>query len=429
MKVLVIGSGAREHALIWSLLRSPRVTEVICAPGNGGIAAIARCLPAEVTSVSALTAIAQAEQPALVLIGPEIPLAAGLVDALDALGIPAVGPTLAAVQLEASKAFAKRFMRRWHIPTAHYAVCEAAHGKYDDAVDLVRNALEKFPQRVVVKADGLAAGKGVILCNSHDEAVHAAKDLFSGRTLGAPVSSIVLEEMLEGPELSYFALCDGESAVSLGFAQDHKRIGEGDTGPNTGGMGAYSMESLASPEFDQWCLHNVAQRVVEGMRSEGTPFRGILFTGLMITPEGPQVLEFNTRFGDPETEVLMLRLETPLIDLLEAVVERRVASLEVRRNNLAAACVVAASHGYPGSYQTGKVITGSGLDAPEVVVFHGGTALDTTRTLVTAGGRVLTVAAAAADLQTALTHIYSALEEIHFEDRYFRRDIGWRALG
>ena len=427
MKVLVIGGGAREHALIWSLLRSPRVAEVVCAPGNGGIAAIARCIPVNVASIAALTALAQAESPQLVLIGPEIPLAAGLVDTLDALGIPAIGPTLAAVQLEASKAFAKRFMRRWHIPTAHYAVCEAAHGKYDQAADLVRNALEKFPQRVVVKADGLAAGKGVILCETHAEAVSAAEDLFSGRTLGTHVSSLVLEEMLEGPELSYFALCDGESATTLGFAQDHKRIGEGDTGPNTGGMGAYSMESLASPELAEWCLHNVAKRVVEGMRAEGTPFRGILFTGLMLTPEGPRVLEFNTRFGDPETQVLMLRLDTPLIDLLEAVVERRVASLEVRRNTLAAACVVAASTGYPGSYQTGKPISGAGLEAPGVLVFHSGTALDAGNTLITAGGRVLTVAAAAADLQTALSHIYNALEDIHFEGRYYRRDIGWRA--
>jgi phosphoribosylamine--glycine ligase len=289
MKVLVIGGGGREHALVWALKKSPRVADIVCAPGNGGIAAIARCLPVDVSSVPAMLAVVAAEAPDLVVIGPEVPLAAGVVDALQLRGVRVFGPTQAATQLESSKAFAKEFMRRWEIPTAAYAVCSSA--------DLVRGALEKFPERVVVKADGLAAGKGVVLCETHAEAIAAADEMFSGALLGAAVASVVIEEMLTGPEISYFAVCDGTSATTLAFAQDHKRIGEGDTGPNTGGMGAYSTDDLVSPEMAAWLLQNVAQRVVDGMRSEGTPFAGVLFTGLMMTPDGPKVLEFNTCCG------------------------------------------------------------------------------------------------------------------------------------
>jgi phosphoribosylamine--glycine ligase len=419
MKVLVIGGGGREHALVWALKKSPRVADIVCAPGNGGIAAIARCLPVDVSSVPAMLAVVAAEAPDLVVIGPEVPLAAGVVDALQLRGVRVFGPTQAATQLESSKAFAKEFMRRWEIPTAAYAVCSSA--------DLVRGALEKFPERVVVKADGLAAGKGVVLCETHAEAIAAADEMFSGALLGAAVASVVIEEMLTGPEISYFAVCDGTSATTLAFAQDHKRIGEGDTGPNTGGMGAYSTDDLVSPEMAAWLLQNVAQRVVDGMRSEGTPFAGVLFTGLMMTPDGPKVLEFNTRFGDPETEAILLRLETDLLEILEAAVEGRVASLPIKFKAGASACVIAASAGYPGKYASGKTISGLDRVQAGVEVFHAGTAIRGGK-IVTAGGRVLAVTAAGGDLREALRQAYAAMAEIEFEGMQYRRDIGWRAL-
>ncbi len=416
MKVLVIGGGGREHALVWALRRSAGVSEVVCAPGNGGIAALARCVPVDAGAVDAVLRLVEAERPALAVIGPEVPLAAGVVDALEAAGVRVFGPTRAAAQLETSKGFAKRFMRRWAIPTAAYAVC--------DSVDEVRGALEKFPERVVVKADGLAAGKGVVLCATHAEAVAAANEVFSGELRA---ESVVVEEMLEGPELSYFAVCDGKRAVTLGFAQDHKRVGEGDTGPNTGGMGAYSTDGLVTAEMGAWLLENIAQKVVDGMAKEGNQFKGVLFTGLMMTADGPKVLEFNTRFGDPETEALMLRLETDLAELLAAAVEGRVGEVEVRLRPGASACVVAASAGYPGRYEAGKVISGLDGVPAGVEVFHAGTALREGK-MVTAGGRVLAVSAAGSDLREALRKVYGALAGIGFEGMQYRRDIGWRAL-
>jgi phosphoribosylamine--glycine ligase len=418
MKVLVVGGGGREHALVWALRKSARVSEVVCAPGNGGIAALARCESLDVGDVEATLTLARRELPELVVVGPEVPLAAGVVDVLQAAGFKVFGPTRAATQLESSKAFAKEFMRRWEIPTAAYAVCHSA--------SLVRGALEKFGERVVVKADGLAAGKGVVLCESHDEAVTAAQEMFSGALLGAVVGSVVIEEMLTGPEISFFAVCDGIKAVALAAAQDHKRVGEGDTGPNTGGMGAYSTDELISAEMSAWMLA-VAQRVVDGMKAEGSPFTGVLFTGYMMTFAGPKVLEFNTRFGDPETEAIMPRLDTGLLEIVEAAVAGRLDTLTVRLKPGASACVIAASGGYPGKYQSGKVIRGLEAVPRDVEVFHAGTAMKDGE-LVTAGGRVLAVTAAANDLPGALAKVYGAIETIDFEGLQFRRDIGWRAL-
>ena len=417
MKILVIGGGGREHALVWAL--SGREREIVCAPGNGGIAQLARCVAVDVSSVSAIEYLVHVEAPALVVIGPEVPLAAGVVDALMAQGVRVFGPTQAAAQLESSKGFAKEFMRRWQIPTAAYTVCRS--------LAQVHDALPGFAPEVVVKADGLAAGKGVVLCESHEDALTAAEELFAGTLLGEPAQSLVLEEMLTGPEISFFAICDGRHAVALAAAQDHKRIGDGDTGPNTGGMGAYSTDTLISPETATWMLAQ-AQRVVDGMASEGTPFTGVLFTGFMLTSAGPKVLEFNTRFGDPETEAILLRLETDLLSIFQAAVDGRIGEIDVRLKPGASACVIAASAGYPGSYVSGKVISGTSDLPDDVVVFHAGTALSPRGELITAGGRVLAVTAAGSDLEQALASVYEALRKIDFEGMQYRRDIGWRAL-
>jgi phosphoribosylamine---glycine ligase len=424
MKVLVIGGGGREHAIVWALRKSPQVTEVLCAPGNGGIAQLARCIPVDPGNLHEMVNIVAIEQPALTIIGPELPLSVGIVDELTKRGHRVFGPTQAAAQLETSKAFAKEFMQRHDIPTAAHALCTT--------LNEVREELHRFTVPVVVKASGLAAGKGVVICNTHLEAEEAATQMFSGTLLGAAETEIVLEEFLTGEELSFFALCDGTHAIEIASAQDHKRVGEGDTGPNTGGMGAYSTDGIATPAMRQWLLRNIAQKVVDGMRSEGDPFKGILFCGIMMTPRGPMVLEFNTRFGDPETEAILLRLDTDIVDLFNASIDGTANHFTIRMRPGASVCVIAASGGYPGKYASGKPIHGLSPADPDtspedVVVFHSGTAIKDGH-LVTAGGRVLAVSAVAPDLQTALDKAYAALAKISFEGMQFRRDIGYRAL-
>ncbi|HXB61592.1 MAG TPA: phosphoribosylamine--glycine ligase, partial [Acidobacteriaceae bacterium] len=371
------------------------------------------------SSLSDLLRVVLAEQPDLTVIGPELPLSLGIVDELQKRGLRVFGPTQAAAMLETSKAFAKDFMQRHKIPTAGYKVCQS--------LDDVKRELNNFPPVVVVKADGLAAGKGVILCASHEEAVHAAQGIFNGDLLGAAGAQLVLEELMVGPEISFFALCDGTSAVPLACAQDHKRIGEGDTGPNTGGMGAYSTDELMDVPTRAWVMEHVALPAVRGMKAEGTPFTGILFIGLMMTADGPRVLEFNTRFGDPETQTLMMRLESDIVDLFDAAIDGRVSELKLKWKPGAAACVVAASGGYPGKFTKGLAIHGLDAKYDGVEVFHAGTALQD-GAIVTAGGRVLGVTAADADLRGALKKIYAALEHIEFEGMVYRRDIGHRAL-
>ena len=422
MKVLVIGGGGREHAIVWALRKSPQVTEVLCAPGNGGIAQLARCIPVDLGNLHEMVNIVAIEQPALTVIGPELPLSVGVVDELTKRGYRVFGPTQAAAQLETSKAFAKEFMQRHVIPTAAYALCTT--------LDEIREELHRFSVPIVVKASGLAAGKGVVICNTHLEAEGVAAQMFSGVLLGTQEIEIVLEEFLTGEELSFFALCDGTHAVELASAQDHKRVGEGDTGPNTGGMGAYSTDNIATPPMRQWLLRNIAQKVVDGMRSESNPFKGILFCGIMMTPRGPMVLEFNTRFGDPETETILLRLETDIIDLFNASIDGTVNQLAIRMRPGASVCVIAASGGYPGKYASGKPITVSpptSNQSEDVVIFHSGTAIKEGQ-LVTAGGRVLAISTVAPDLQTALDKAYAQLGTISFEGMQFRRDIGHRAL-
>ncbi len=422
MKVLVIGSGGREHALTWAIRKSPRVSEVVCAPGNGGIASIARCVPASQKDLNDLLRLVAEENPDLTVVGPELPLSLGLVDELRRRSLPVFGPTRAAAMLETSKAFAKRFMQRHNIPTANYAACTTQ----EQALE----ALELFHHMpVVVKADGLAAGKGVLICESKREAQDAIAGLYSGKLLGTVEHTVVVEEFLQGEELSFLLLSDGKHVVPLVPAQDHKRIGEGDTGLNSGGMGVYSTDSMLEPQMREWLIHHVAQPTIDGMAAEDTPFVGVLYCGLMMTARGPQVLEYNARFGDPETQAILVRLDSDLLDGLEACVEGRLSDTEFRWRPGASACVVASSQGYPGSYTTGQRITGldEAAEVPGVEVFHAGTSL-LDGEYFTSGGRVLGVTAAAGTLEEALGLAYDGLSRIKFEGMYFRRDIGHRAL-
>jgi len=421
MKVLIFGSGGREHALASAVKRSERVTEVVCAPGNGGISQVARCVPVDIKNLDAMVRVAVEEQPGLTIVGPELPLSLGIVDALQKRGLRVFGPTRAAAMLESSKGFAKRFLQRHNIPTAKYAVC--------NTVPELEKAVEMFHPPIVVKADGLAAGKGVIICQSRATAIEAAHSLFSGKLLGVAEQQLVIEEFLEGDEISFLCLSDGKHVTPLMPAQDHKCIGEGDTGPNTGGMGVYSTDDMLDRGVSDWILHHIAEPTIAGMADEETPFVGVLYCGLMMTARGPQVLEFNARFGDPEAQALLVRLESDLVDALEACIDGRLSETKLRWSPGASACVIASSAGYPGSYATGFPISGLSVAArvPGVQVFHSGSA-KVGNQLVTSGGRVLGVTAAAASLEEALGHAYQAMAEINFDGMYYRGDIGHRAL-
>ena len=421
MKILVIGSGGREHALVWKLRQSPRVKQVYCAPGNAGIAAEAECLPADVKSVESLLALAAQIKPDLTVVGPELPLQLGVVDEFIRHGYRIFGPTQAAARLESSKSFAKEFMQRYHVPTAHYAIC--------DTLAEVGDALPHFHMPVVVKADGLAAGKGVVICKSKEEASAVAAEMLSGKMLGEAGARVVIEECLKGEELSFLVLSDGERVAALAAAQDHKRVGEGDTGANTGGMGAYSTDAMVDAQMQNWLLHHIARPVVAGMKAEGAEYKGVLYCGLMMTARGPMVLEFNCRFGDPETQPVLMRLESDLVEALEASIDGRVSEGDFRWSADASVCVVMASGGYPGTFEVGKKI--SGLEGAEKVsgvkVFHAGTTKHDDA-YFTAGGRVLGVTARANSLEIAVERAYEALEKIGFGGANYRKDIAARAL-
>jgi|SRR5580698_8262535 len=421
MKVLVLGGGGREHALVWKLRQSPRLSQLYCAPGNGGIADDAECLPVDLKSLDSITALATRLQPDLTVVGPELPLTLGVVDEFTRRGWPAFGPTAAASQLESSKSFAKEFLQRHHIPTAAFAIC--------DSIDQVRSALSHFHAPIVVKADGLAAGKGVVITKSKDEAASVALEMLSGRMVGDAGARVVLEECLKGDELSFLVFSDGERVVPLVAAQDHKRVGDADTGPNTGGMGAYSTADIVDNQMRDWLVHHIAQPVVTGMKAEGREFRGVLYTGLMMTARGPMVLEFNCRFGDPETQPILMRLESDLVEALEASIQGRVSDGDFKWSSDASACVVVASGGYPGTFEVGKRI--DGLDEAGAIqgvkVFHAGTS-KRDGIHYTAGGRVLGVTARAADLETAVARVYSACAKISFDGAHYRKDIAARAL-
>lgn len=421
MKVLVIGSGGREHALVWKLRQSPRVSKVYCAPGNGGIAQEAECLAADVKSLESLVTLANQLKPDLTVVGPELPLTLGVVDEFSRRGWPIFGPSKAAARLESSKSFAKEFLQRHRIPTAHYAIC--------NSMEEVRDALPHFHTPIVVKADGLAAGKGVVIANSKEEAASVATEMLSGKMLGEAGRRVVFEECLKGDELSFLVLSDGERVAPLVAAQDHKRVDDGDTGPNTGGMGAYSTQAILDDKMRDWLVNHVARPVVAGMKAEGAEYKGVLYCGLMMTARGPMVLEFNCRFGDPETQPILMRLESDLLEALEASIEGRVSDGDFRWSQDASVCVVISSGGYPGTFEAGKKIVG--LDeagrVPGVKVFHAGTS-NHDGAYYTAGGRVLGVTARAADLKTSVDRAYEAVGKIGFDGAHYRKDIAARAL-
>ena len=422
MKVLVLGNGGREHALVWKLRQSARVSKLYCAPGNGGIADEAECLQVDVKSLASIVAVGERVRPDLTVVGPELALTLGVVDEFTRRGWPVFGPTKAAAQLEWSKSFAKEFLQRHRIPTAAYAIC--------DSVEEVRAALAHFHPPVVVKADGLAAGKGVVIAASKEEAASVAAEMFSGKLVGEAGTRVVLEEFLKGDELSFLVLSDGERVAPLVAAQDHKRIGDGDTGPNTGGMGAYATADIVDDKMGDWLVNHIARPVVAGMKAEGAEYKGVLYCGLMMTARGPMVLEFNCRFGDPETQPILMRLESDLVEALEASIAGRVSEGDFKWSGDASVCVVMASGGYPGTFDVGKKITG--LDEAAAIegvkVFHAGTSKRDGE-FYTAGGRVLGVSARARELETAVQRAYEACGKIRFEGAQYRKDIAGRALG
>jgi len=421
MKILVLGGGGREHALVWKLAQSARAGKVYCAPGNAGIAEEAECVAVDLKSLDSMVALANQLQPDLTVVGPELPLMLGVVDEFTRRGWRTFGPTRAAAQLETSKSFAKEFLARHRIPTAHYAICNSSED--------VRDALAHFHTPIVVKADGLAAGKGVVIAKTKDEAATAANDMLTGRMLGEAGSRVVLEEFLQGDELSFLVVSDGERVAPLVAAQDHKRAGDGDTGPNTGGMGAYTTKTIIDDQMRDWLVAHIARPVVAGMKEEGAEYKGVLYCGLMMTARGPMVLEFNCRFGDPETQPILMRLESDLVEAMEASIDGRTSDGDFKWSNDAAACVVMASGGYPGAFESGKKMTGlnDAAKVEGVKVFHAGTSRRNSDFL-TAGGRVLGVTARAADLQTAIDRAYEACAKISFEDAHYRKDIAARAL-
>jgi phosphoribosylamine--glycine ligase len=424
MKVLVVGSGAREHAIAWKLAGESGVSEVICAPGNAGIAAVARLVSIDPGDPSALLAFAEHERVDLTVVGPELPLDRGIVDLFAARGRRIFGPSRAAAQLECSKVFAKAFMARHGIPTARYRACESAA----DAQAIVASGELGFP--LVVKADGLAAGKGVVVAPNREAAASAVRAAMEERLFGAAGSRVVLEECLSGPEVSFFALCDGRSAIPLMSAQDHKRVFDDDEGPNTGGMGAFAPSPLADEGMAARVMRDIVEPVVSGLRGDGHEYRGFLYAGLMLTCDGPKVIEFNVRFGDPEAQVVIPMVEGPLAPALAAAAEGAIAGHTVSFRAEKHVGVVLASGGYPASVRTGYPI--AGLDEAavlrDVLIFHAGTAEGPAGETVTAGGRVLTVVGRGATYEDAIARAYAGVSKISFEGMHYRKDIGRKAI-
>jgi phosphoribosylamine---glycine ligase len=420
MNVLVIGSGGREHALVWKIQQSPKVKKIYCAPGNAGTSDLAECVDISADDLDGLLKFAQEKKIDLTVVGPEAPLVAGIVDLFEKNGLKIFGPNQAAAQLEASKAFSKEFLHRWNIPTAIYRIFDEA----DKAIEFLRDA--SYP--IVVKADGLAAGKGVIICKDVKEAREAVDSIMLQKVFGTAGSRVVIEDCLEGPEASILAISDGKNFFVLETAQDHKRIFDDDLGPNTGGMGAYSPAPVVTPEMMNKIITRIIEPTIRGMHKEGHPFKGVLYAGLMLTYQGPQVLEFNVRFGDPETQAVLPRLKSDLVELMLASVEGRLDKMALKWETRPCVCVVMASGGYPGTFATGMPIEGlSKIKEPDTFVFHGSTKLKG-KQIVTNGGRVLGVTALGKNMEDAIERVYHAVDQIKFEHAFFRRDIAAKAL-
>ncbi len=421
MKILVIGSGGREHALTWKLRESPSTTEIYCAPGNPGIGQEAECVPVDVSDPAKILELARQLEVELTVVGPEAPLVAGVVDEFEHEGLRIFGPGKAAAQLEGSKVFSKRFLQRHNIPTARFAVTESFEGAV--------KALDGFSLPVVVKADGLAAGKGVVVARRREEAEQALDDFMRRKTLGGAGERVVLEECLTGEELSFIILTDGHGVVSMVPTQDHKAVFDGDQGPNTGGMGAYSDDLILPERQRDDILRRIVTPTLAGLEADGIAYRGFLYFGLMMTAEGPKVLEYNVRLGDPEAQPILMRLRSDLVELLEAARQGELSGVDAHWSPNPAVCVVLTSKGYPGKPEVGKTITG--YDAAEsmvgVKVFHAGTAMHDLN-LVTSGGRVLGVTAGAESLPSAIERTYAAVSKIRFEGMHYRRDIGAKGI-
>ena len=414
MKVLVVGSGGREHAIVWAMSKSPRVSELYCAPGNAGIAQLATCVAVSATDVDGMVEWAKENKMDFVMVAPDDPLAMGMVDAFETAGIPAFGPRANAAIIEASKAFSKELMAKYGIPTAKHATFT----DMDSAIAYIHE--QGAP--IVVKADGLALGKGVVVASTVEEAVEAVTSMMQDNKFGASGSTVVIEECMTGPEVTVLAFADGETVVPMPSSQDHKRAYDGNEGPNTGGMGSVSPVVCYTPEIAQRCMDEIFVPTMAAMKAEGRPFKGVIYFGLMLTPQGPKVVEYNARFGDPECQALLSRLDTDLMDILEACVNSTLDKIDVKWKSEAACCLVLASGGYPVAYEKGKVI--SGLENVEdAVVFHAGTAFKEGN-IVTNGGRVLGVTALGTDLEEAIANAYRAAQPISFEGMHFRKDIG-----
>ncbi|MBN2030913.1 phosphoribosylamine--glycine ligase [bacterium] len=419
MKVLVVGSGGREHALTWKLLQSPKVERIYCAPGNGGIGKIAECIPIDVTDFKGLIHFAQKKKIDLTVVGPELPLTEGIVDRFQEKGLKIFGPNQKAAEIEGSKVFAKDFMAKYRIPTAQYR-------SFTDPEKTVQY-INQQSTPLVLKADGLAAGKGVLVCHSRAEAYEGIDRIMRERDFGNAGSRLVVEEFLTGEEASILTVTDGEDMVLLPAAQDHKAIFEGDKGPNTGGMGAYAPATV----IDQKLLEIIKQKIllptIQGMKEEGRPYKGVLYVGLMITKAGPKVLEYNCRFGDPEIQAILPLLRSDLIDLLLASVEGNISKVAPKIKHESAVCVVMASGGYPGAYEKDKVIKGLGQIDKSIIVFHAGTKIKGDN-IMTSGGRVIGVTALGQTIRAAIDRVYKNVGKITFDGAYYRKDIGYRAL-
>jgi phosphoribosylamine--glycine ligase len=418
MKILVIGGGGREHAIVWKLSQSKVVDKIYCIPGNAGISEVAECLEIESKDISALLDFVKYEWIDLTVVGPEDPLAKGIVDVFQKEGRRIIGPNQAGAQIESSKVFAKDFMKRHKIPTAEYKIFTS----YTHAEEYIR--LKGTP--IVIKADGLAAGKGVFVCQNYDEAVDALRIIMKEKVFGSAGDKVVIEECLKGQEVSYLVFTDGKSIVPIVTSKDHKRLLDNDEGPNTGGMGTFSPNPAVTPELEQEILETVIKPTIKGLKSEGIIYKGILYAGLMIVNGKPYVLEFNCRFGDPETQVILPRLETDIIDIFMAISEQRLSKVNVKWSDKASLCVILASEGYPGKYRKGLSIKGLEMvkGLKDVIVFHAGTKFNEEGAIVTSGGRVLGVTALGNDLQEARHKAYSAVGLINFEGMQYRKDIG-----